>query len=572
MNKPCKFSADKLQFEGTTAEQAQCLLRRVLVGGNVDDAPAQVPQVLLSRVGTAVDFTRGQIEAYLALKGIAARDIGGPLAAGVSTTPGGQKALYFVIHDTSDELPGNSFPANINDASWPSNNLSGRDIGSAHVFINRLGQSASGHNYSVAWRATKREKQLAGALKGLFLHHELIQPRIKGGFGFHAVGPQPGFTPTMLERLALCYLAASLRRGTWLIPAFHCVLDQGLPDGHDDPQNFDLFQWGGAIEKVLGEVKAQSAAPSAALAEAEAVSPPDVEPVRDDLSDGKRRIKILRIKNTTALFFKAKIAVDADGAARAYHPHNVPEALDVMAHANKYSKKYIQGAKKNGVVGKGPRPGFYVSATALQKGNDYDADAFVDAEFIPYIVLPATFAPDVVPGDLCTVVNLKNNRTTAAIFADTNPDVGEASVRAAINLHVQDPSYPITELARHGGDEKDRYVYIVYPGSHFPARKAAPPLARGRNREGRQHAVRSVGRHRNGQTDFRVSVAFTSFRARDGRAIKADIRARCPDDCPHRQGQPRRRIRRDPHLLGPDRRIGQAISRRRPGADRHAGA
>jgi hypothetical protein len=109
MNKPCKFSADKLQFEGTPAEQAQCLLRRVLVGGNVDDAPAQVPQVLLSRVGTAVDFTRSQIEAYLALKGIAARDIGGPLAAGVSTTPGGQKALYFVIHDTSDELPGNTF-------------------------------------------------------------------------------------------------------------------------------------------------------------------------------------------------------------------------------------------------------------------------------------------------------------------------------------------------------------------------------------------------------------------------------------------------------------------------------
>jgi hypothetical protein len=68
----------------------------------------------------------------------------------------------------------------------------------------------------------------------------------------------------------------------------------------------------------------------------------------------------------------------------------------------------------------------------------------------------------------------ENNRTTAAIFADTNPDVGEASVRAAINLHVQDPPYPITELARHGGDEKDRYVYIVYPGSHFPARKAAP--------------------------------------------------------------------------------------------------
>jgi hypothetical protein len=98
----------------------------------------------------------------------------------------------------------------------------------------------------------------------------------------------------------------------------------------------------------------------------------------------------------------------------------------------------------------------------------------VDAEFIPYIVLPATFAPGVKTGDLCTVVNLKNDRTTAAIFADTNPNVGEASVRVAINLHVQDPSFPLTELARHGGDERDRYVYIVFPGSRFPARTAAP--------------------------------------------------------------------------------------------------
>jgi hypothetical protein len=47
-----------------------------------------------------------------------------------------------------------------------------------------------------------------------------------------------------------------LRKGAWLIPAFHCVLDLGLPEGHDDPQNFDLAQWCSAIEKVLGEVTA----------------------------------------------------------------------------------------------------------------------------------------------------------------------------------------------------------------------------------------------------------------------------------------------------------------------------
>jgi Fungal chitosanase of glycosyl hydrolase group 75 len=472
MNRPCPFSSTTLQFTGTPVEQAQCLLRRVRLGGNVDDPPAQLPETLLNRVGKPVDFTRSQLEAYLTLQGIAARDIGGALNAGVSTNSRGTKALYFAIHDTSDSLSGSAFPPNINEASWRNNDLARRDISPAHVFINRLGQSATGHNYSVGHRATKRERGFNNALKGLFLHHELIQPRIKGGHSFHAVAPQPGFTAATLDRLALCYLAASLRRGMWMIPAFHCVLDLGIPDGHDDPQNFDLFQWAGAIEKILAEVKAPQPSP-VAMADA-AGDRPELETVRSDLSDGQRRVKLQRVRNTTALFFKAKMSIDADGAARAYHPDDIPEALDRLVHATSHSKKFIQGKRKNGVVGKGPRPGFHVSATALQRGEDHDANSFVDAEFIPYIVLPSDFASGVRKGDLCTVVNLKNNRTTAAIFADVNPRVGEASVRAAINLRVQDSAFPITELAKRGGDNGDNYVYIVYPGSRFTAQAAVP--------------------------------------------------------------------------------------------------
>jgi hypothetical protein len=233
----------------------------------------------------------------------------------------------------------------------------------------------------------------------------------------------------------------------------------------------------GAIEKIVSDVKAPQPSPvaDAAIAAAAATAaPPAIETVRTDLSDGKRNVKVRRIKDTKPLFFRAKIAVDADGAARAYHPDDIPEALDKLAHATSHSKKFIQGKKKNGVVGKGPRPGFHVSGTALQRGEDHDANAFVDAEFVPYVVLPAGFGAGVKIGDLCTVVNLNNNRTTAAIFADTNPNVGEASVRTAINLHVKDPSFPITELAKRGGDEKDNYVYIVYPGSRFTPRAAAP--------------------------------------------------------------------------------------------------
>ena len=477
MTTPCVFSEGNLQFSGTPVQQAACLLRKVKVVGNVDDAMATLPQVLADMVGKPVNFTQDQLQAYLDRKGIAARDVGGSLDKGVSVTSNGTKARYFVIHDTSDELEQNSFPADINEASWPPNNLAKRKTSSAHIFINRLGQSVTGHNYAQAWRATKRERK--PILKGLFLHHENVQPRIKGAFRFAAVGPEPGYTAAQLERLAVCYLAASVRAGNWLIPAFHCVLDLGLSDGHDDPQNFDLFQWAAAVEKVSSEVRSGTApqavagAPLALAADALGDAP-EVETVRTDLSDGKRRIKVQRIKGTTALFFKAKIACDADGAARAYHPNNHPEALDVLDDATAGSMKFIQGKKKNGKTGLGPRPGFFVSETSLRRGVAWDANTFVDAEFIPYIVLPEDFAPGVDVGTLCTVVNLSNFRSTSAIFADTNQEVGEASVRAVINLHVNDPSMPITALARHGGDEKDRYVYIVHAGEKLTAREPLP--------------------------------------------------------------------------------------------------
>ncbi len=497
MNKPCTFVAATKSFKGTASEQAQCLLRRVRVVGNVGDEPGPVPQTLLDRVGKLVDFKAADLQAYLARQGIDAADIGGALSGSVSKTADGKQALYFVIHDTSDEINGNAFPANINEESWGPNNLQKRDVSSAHIFISRTGRSRTGHNYSVGHRATKFEKPAAKGVKGLFLHHELVQPRIKGGFAFAAVAPEPGFPTAQLERLALCYLAASVRRGLWMIPVFHCVLDLGIDDGHDDPQKFDIFQWAGHIERLHGEVVAapelvgaMGMAASASIAESALEAPPEPPQMEQvgTASDGIRTVKVRRIKSTRALFFKAKLSIDADGAARAYHPDNHPDALDLLKHATSGSKKYIQGVMKNGKVGKGPRHGFFVSETALSRGPEHDAGSYVDAEFVPYIVLPPKFAEGVAIGDLCAIVNLKNNRVTPAIFADTNPNVGEASVRAALNLRVQDPSFPITQLAKTGGDESASYVYIVFPGSklkpettvpHWPAEKRFPAISRG---------------------------------------------------------------------------------------------
>ncbi len=224
MNTPCPFSDANLHFNGSPVEQARCLLRPVLVGGNVNDTAAVLPHILETIIGQAVTFTEAQLSAFLTAQGIAAADVGGALDQPLSHTPGAgplrKSATYFVIHDTSDEIDGGSFPSTINTAAWAPNNLASRDISSAHIFINRLGESKSGHSYGEARRATKFEKDShhGPAVAGLFLHHELIQPRIRGGFGFHAVGPTPGFTAPTYRRLALCYLAASLRRGSFLIP------------------------------------------------------------------------------------------------------------------------------------------------------------------------------------------------------------------------------------------------------------------------------------------------------------------------------------------------------------------
>jgi hypothetical protein len=113
-------------------------------------------------------------------------------------------------------------------------------------------------------------------LRGLFLHIENIQPRrcdpavstccrtcvIRGERKMccnDAIAPEPGFSEAQLGRLALVYVAASVRRGTWLVPVFHCVLDTHprIPTGqrHDDPQNFDVQAWADSLQSLLAELE-----------------------------------------------------------------------------------------------------------------------------------------------------------------------------------------------------------------------------------------------------------------------------------------------------------------------------
>ena len=47
------------------------------------------------------------------------------------------------------------------------------------------------------------------------------------------------------------YVMASRRAGTWLIPAFHAAIDEGISDGHDDPQHFSLEAFDMALTSLL---------------------------------------------------------------------------------------------------------------------------------------------------------------------------------------------------------------------------------------------------------------------------------------------------------------------------------
>ena len=180
--------------------------------------------------------------------------------------PNAPLARYFVIHDVSTpnylDAP---FPPDINEATWSLNDLQKRWAGKkvTHVYINRLGESATAVDFQTELPGSNHgtkfaRDRLKNRGKGLYLHVELVQPRRsdpQGKLGNDAIAPSPGFTDAQLERLALVYTAASVRRGEWLIPAFHAAIDIGIADAHDDPQNFDLSLWAEKLDKLVKAIK-----------------------------------------------------------------------------------------------------------------------------------------------------------------------------------------------------------------------------------------------------------------------------------------------------------------------------
>ena len=255
----CGFDVDTLSFAGDALTQARCLLRPVAPGGVPAREPAVLPASLETLIGQPVGDLRPQLRRWLDARHVPDAAIGGSLDAPLSHArdddPAAPAARYFVLHDTSYPYLGEAraFPPD-DDAAL--NELRGyvRAEPVAHVFVNRRGETALGHDFRVPWRATQLENRRVGvASRGLFLHVELVQPRRRDPSGparNDRIAPTPGFTEAQYAELALLYAAASARRGDWLVPAFHAAIDEGIAGAHDDPQGFEIEKFARAIESL----------------------------------------------------------------------------------------------------------------------------------------------------------------------------------------------------------------------------------------------------------------------------------------------------------------------------------
>jgi hypothetical protein len=203
--------------------------------------------------------TREALAGYLSKENLESdfgAHLGEPLSRGHENDPDSPMARYFVIHDTSGPTFGrHGFPDDINAESASFNNLKNfvcaDGWGKAHVVVNRAGDMIVDHDFAIPWRETKFEQaaEFGGALKGLFLHTELIQPRRRGAGG-DGHSPDPAFTPAQYDRLALLYTITAVRKGEWLVPAFHAAIDADIRNGHDDPLNFDIDSFAASLDRL----------------------------------------------------------------------------------------------------------------------------------------------------------------------------------------------------------------------------------------------------------------------------------------------------------------------------------
>jgi hypothetical protein len=279
----CGFDSKTLSFKGTELQQAKCLLRPTLFAGELGPELKTLPAPFEKSIGAPFSLDTAMFLKYLGTLNIAPNALGGNLNEPLSRSVAGDKphARYFVIHDVSYDLcedksllPTSAYP----DADWNKTSTWAKST-QAHLYNTRDGKliAPQGRTFATPWWATKLEGQIPDLARGVFLHIENVQLRNvdakpgqktrftegkrKGQCINDRIAEKPGFTQVQYDRLALVYIAASHRAGKWLVPAYHLAVDDGVGEAHDDPQNFDLNDFGSKICGHLAALGRKECAP-----------------------------------------------------------------------------------------------------------------------------------------------------------------------------------------------------------------------------------------------------------------------------------------------------------------------
>jgi hypothetical protein len=179
--------------------------------------------------------------------------------------------------------------------------------------------------------------------------------------------------------------------------------------------------------------------------------------------DGQHhKVPIWQFADSQAFFFVSAMMIDADGAPNAYHPDDT--GLDELANAGSpaHWDGIITDRDGNPLIQQesDPSPGYYISCTSLSDETKKftDPTRYVDASKIPYVALPEDVADrgGTRLGDFAVVMNLRNGKSSFAIYADTGT-LGEGSIALADALGIRSD-------ARHGGASHG-ILYLLFPGS-----------------------------------------------------------------------------------------------------------
>lgn len=175
-----------------------------------------------------------------------------------------------------------------------------------------------------------------------------------------------------------------------------------------------------------------------------------------------QEVPFWQLPDSQAFFFVSGMTVDADGAPTAYHPDDT--GLDELVNAGvpAHWDGIVTDRAGNPSIQQesDPSPGYFISCTSLSDKTKKltDPTRYVDASKIAYVALPQEVADrhGVRLGDFAVVMNLRNGKSSFAIYADIGT-LGEGSIALADALGIRSD-------ARAGG-ESDGILFLLFPGS-----------------------------------------------------------------------------------------------------------